>query len=184
MAAENQASCLLMASVIEKLSDAVVLLLEKGEAAGAFSQAIVTEREYDPDHALEDDIISVITVPDFATRKRESNGTYIRYVRLDVTIRKRFSQSDYKQPPAEEGIEKTAIDPYIELLEQIDNYMAHPDNQVPFAMTEAEYIEPGDKDVDREVTRKLGIHWLTEDLRTMHQFTGIVRVAYEVTEAY
>lgn len=171
-----------MASVIEKLSDAIVLLLEQGEAAGAFSKAIVTEREYDTELALEDtDIVSVIVLPTLSKRWRESNGTYCRGVRLEVIVRKRFSQSQFTDTG---GVERSAVDEYVDLLEQIENYLADPDNQVPASMTNAEYIEPGDKDTDRELTRGLGIHWLTDHLQAMHQFTGVVRVAYEVTEAY
>jgi hypothetical protein len=171
-----------MASVIEQLSNAVVLLLEQGEAAGAFSKAIATERQYDTELALEDtDVVSVIVLPTISKRWRESNGTYRRGVRLEVIVRKRFPQSEFNEAG---GVERASVDEYVDLLEQVENYLAHPDNQVPFALTNAEFIEPGDKDTDKELTRNLGVHWLTEHLQTMHQFTGVVRVAYEVTEAY
>jgi hypothetical protein len=170
-----------MASIQEQLGDAIVLLLEQGEAAGAFSKAILTERVYDTELALEDtDVVSVLVIPTFTKRWRESNGTWIRAVRLDVIVRKRFDQSSI----VEGRIERDAVDEYADLAEQIDDYLADPDNHVPFGMLNAEYIEPKDGDVDSEILKGLGVHVVTEHLKSMNQFTALVRVAYEVTEAY
>jgi hypothetical protein len=83
-----------MASKMQQVADAVVLLIEAGEAAGTFAQSIVTERIYETDLALEDtDVISVLVMPALSNRTRKSQGTWNRDVALDIIVRKRFPQS-------------------------------------------------------------------------------------------
>ena len=175
-----------MSSIAQQVADAVVAELEIGEAAGAFSRAIQTERVFDTNLELEDtSVISVLVVPMVEKRRRESGGgpdggTWIREVRLEIIVRKRYSQSDY----ADGKIEKESVDPFIELLEQIDDFLADPNQQVLTTMTTAEYIEPDQKGADREIVKGLGLYLLVDHLHKYHQFTGVVRVAYQVTQAY
>lgn len=173
-----------MASKMQLVSDAVVALLEAGEAAGSFSKAISTERQYDSELQLEDtDVISVMVVPVASNRTRKSEGTYNRDILLDVMVRKRFSQSDYNDTG---GIERELLDEYVELLEQIDDYLAKPANHVPTTYTDATYIEDDTRESDTEITRQLGIRfpWIPAHLTEWHQYTGIVRVAYSVDVSY
>lgn len=164
-----------MASIVQQLSDALVLTLEAAEAAGAFARQIVTQREYDTNLELEDtDIISVMAIPMLWKRHRESNGTWMRDVRMEILVRKRFAGD----------IEAVDLDDYFALCEDVDNYLADPDNQVLTTMTTAEYIEPDEEDADREIVNKLGVLWLPKHLNQYRQFTGIVRVAYHVTQNY
>jgi hypothetical protein len=74
-----------MAGSLKRVADAVVGLLETGEAAGTFSQAILTERRWLFLKDLEDLAgISVQVVPIGSVRERDSNTTFERYVRCDV----------------------------------------------------------------------------------------------------
>jgi hypothetical protein len=176
-----------VSSIAQQVADAVVAELELGEAGGAFARSIVTERVYDTNLELEDtSIISVLVVPMLEKRHRESGGgldggTWIRDVRLEIIVRKRYAQSDYT---TEGKIDKTSVDPFIELLEQIDDYLANPNQQVLTTMATAEYIEPDQKGADREIVKGLGLYLLVDHLHKYHQFTGVVRVAYQVTQAY
>jgi hypothetical protein len=176
-----------MSSVVEQVAAAVTAELEIGEAAGAFSRAIQTERAYDTEMELEDtNIISVLCVPMVSKRRRESGGgpnggTWIRDVRLEILVRKRYSQSDYD---ASGKIVTASIDPYVELLEQIDNYLADSEHEVLTTMPTAEYTEPTEKNVDREIVKGCGVYWFVKHLKDYHQFTGLIRVAYSVTQAY
>ena len=173
-----------MASVMQQVSDAIVALLEAGEAAGTFSKAIVTERQYDTELQLEDtDVISVQVIPVASNRTRKSEGTYNRDTSFDVMVRKRFPQTDFNEAG---GIERERLDEYVDLLEQIDNYLADPDNHVPDTYTDACYIEDDSGESDREITRDLGIRipWIPDHLTKYHQFTGVVRVAYAVATSY
>ena len=175
-----------MSSIAQQVADAVVAELELGEAAGVFSRAIQTERVYDTRMQLEDtSVISVLVVPMIEKRRRESGGgpdggTWIREIRLEIIVRKRYAQSDY----VDGKIEKQAVDPFIELLEQIDDFLADPNQQVLTTMATAEYIEPDQKGAEREIVKGLGLYLIVDHLHKFHQFTGVVRVAYQVTQAY
>ena len=169
---------------MQLVADAVVASLEAGEAAGSFAQAIVTEREYDSSMMLEDtDVISVIVVPVLSNRTRKSQGTWNRDVVLDVMVRKRFPQSDFN---ADGSVDKERLDEYVDLLEQIDDYLADPDNHNLPTYTDALYIEDDSKEADRAIVRDLGIRfpWIPQHLTEWHQYTGVVRVAYHVEVEY
>jgi hypothetical protein len=173
-----------MASKMQQVADAVVLLIEAGEAAGTFAQSIVTERIYETDLALEDtDIISVLVMPALSNRTRKSQGTWNRDVALDIIVRKRFPQSAFN---SDGKVEKESVDPYVDLLEQIDDWLAKPANHVLTSYTDAVYIEDDSKEADSMITRDLGIRfaYLPEHLTTMHQYTGVLRVAYHVEVEY
>jgi len=169
-----------MASRMQQVADALVAQLEIAEAAGSFSKSIVSERQYDTNLALEDtDIISVMVVPVRSNRTRKSRGTWNRDILLDVIVRKRFPQSDFN---ATGGIERDRLDEYVDLLEQIEDYLADPANHALDTYTDAIFIEDDSKEADSNITRELGIRfaWLPEHLTELHQYTGILRVAYHV----
>lgn len=173
-----------MASKMQQVADAVVTLLEAGEAAGQFSKSILTERQYDTRLEMEDTgTISVMVIPVRSNRTRKSQNTWNRDIVLDVMVRKRFAQSDFN---ADGGVERDRIDEYTSLLEEIDDYLADPDNQKLPAYTDALYIEDDSNEADSLITRELGIRhpWIDVHLTEWHQFTGVVRVAYHVEGTY
>jgi len=170
-----------MAGIVEQLTELLAGSLEAAEAAGVFSVAIQTTRAYDTDLQLEDtSIISVLVVPMLWRRRKESNGTWTRDTRIEILIRKRFA-GDYTT---------VDLDPYFELCENIDDYLADTANQVlspiitPSGTSLGEYIEPDETDVDRDIVKQLGVHWVPKHLLQYRQFTGVVRVAYQVPQAY
>jgi len=147
-------------AVMQQVSDAVVRILETGEAAGTFSKSILTERRWFFLKDLEDlDGISVQVVPVGSVRERESNSTWIRYVRVDVLCKKRVPQSEI-----EDGlINREWIDGHVAMLEEIDDYLAGEDTTVRDPVVGMEYIEPGDKRVPGEIIRKLGVEFYEEE---------------------
>lgn len=172
-----------MASKIQSVADALVSQIETGEAAGTFSKSIVTERAYDTTKELEDtSTISVLVVPVEADRTRKSEGTYYYDVVLDVLVRKRFASDEF----TDGKIEREAVDEYVELLEQIDDYLSLPVNHSLTTYADAVYVEDDTAESDRNITRGLGIRfpWVPEDLIIKQQYTGVLRVAYHVEVAY
>ncbi len=173
-----------MASRLQQVAEAIVLQLEAGEAANVFSKAIATERQYDTEIALEDtDIISVMAVPVRSNRTRKSTGTWNRDCVFDVMVRKRFAQSDYN---AAGGVDREQIDEYVALLEEIDDYLATPAQHQLTAYPDAIYLEDDTHEADSTLTRDLGIvwPWIPRHLHEWHQYTGVVRVAYQVEVDY
>ncbi len=172
-----------MASRMQQVCDAVVVLLEAGESAGQFTKPIVTERQYDTVLQLEDtDTISVLVVPVRSEPNRITEGTYGDDIVIDVLVRKRFAQTDYN---SEGLVDKILIDEYVDLLEQIQGYMMDPDNHQLDTYTDAVLQEFDSGELDRN-ERDLGIRfaWIPKHLAEWHQYTGVVRVCYRVEVAY
>ena len=169
-----------MAGSLKRVADAVVGLLETGEAAGTFSKAILTERRWLFLKDLEDlDGISVQVVPIGSMRERQSNTTFERYVRCDVLCKRRVPQSEI----SDSGIGREWIDDHVAILEEIDDYLGDDGTATRDPETGLEYVEPGDKRVPREILSKLGIEFFEEAL-IENMFFGVVRVAYRVQGAY
>ena len=176
----DQASKRLMASSTESVCNAVVALIESGEAQGKFARSIVTERKYDTSLQMEDtDTISVLVIPAGSTRTRISQATWNRDIAVDVVVRKRFASTSFNDAGL---IETEDIDPYIELLEQIDDWLAKRDNAILPTFKQAVYIEDDTRLSESSIVRPLGIRYPyhPDHLRDFHQYTGIVRVAYAV----
>lgn len=167
-----------MSSKSQDIAAALIVKLEAGEAAGLFSRKIKTTREWTPLLALEDiEEISVQCVPVGSVRKRESNGTWTRDVRVDIVCQKKTPGTQI-----EDGYVDVAwIDDHVSMLEEIDDYLADPNNAD--LTDEAYYLEPGRKDVDKAISSKLGVDWSPQAL-TENRFYGVVTVAYRVTETY
>lgn len=169
-----------MASRLQQVAAAVVALIEQGEAQGVFAHSITTERKYDTNLQLEDtDVISVQVIPAISNRTRLSQNTWNRDIALDVMVRKRFSSTSFDTDGL---IEKEDVDTYVELLEQIDDWLAVRSNSPLPAYELATYIEDDTKEADNNIVRELGIRfpYLPDHLRELHQYTGILRVAYHV----
>jgi hypothetical protein len=164
-------------SSMQDISEALVTLLETGEAAGTFSRSILTVRSWAPLEDLEDlTEISVQAIPVGTVRKRESNGTWLREIRVDVLVRKKTPGSEI----TDGVVNQDWIDSHVALMEEIDDYLADQDN---CDLTDtAVYIEPGDREAESSIKSRLGVEWYPEQL-VNNRFFGVVRVAYRVTEA-
>lgn len=173
-----------MASKIQSVADALVSQIETGEAAGTFSKSIVTESRFDTALEMEDtETVSVLVVPMGSNLTRKSEGTFNRDCILEVMVRKRFASSDFDTSGR---VPKELVDEYVELLEQIDEYLADPDNHKLTTYPEAVYIEDDSNEADRNLVRELGITvpWEKEHLQLWQQYTGVLRVGYHVEGAY
>ena len=169
-----------MAEALKRVADAVVGLLETGEAAGTFSQAILTVRRWLFLKNLEDLAgISVQVVPIGSVRERDSNTTFERYVRCDVLCKKQVPQTVI----SDSGIERDWIDAHVAILEEIDDYLGDDGTATRDPADDIEYVEPGDKRAPREILSKLGIEFFEEAL-IENLFFGVVRVAYRVRGSY
>jgi hypothetical protein len=169
-----------VASRLQQVAAAVVALIEQGEAQSVFAHSITTERKYDTNLQLEDtDVISVQVIPAISNRTRLSYNTWNRDIALDVMVRKRFPASSFDSDGL---IAKEEVDVYVELLEQIDDWLAVRANSPLPAYDQATYIEDDTKEADNSIVRELGIRfpYIPEHLRELHQYTGILRVAYHV----
>ena len=168
------------ASRSQQICEALVDLLDVADAAEEFYETVGAERVYTTLTGLTDVGDSVVTMvaPQMTKRARNSNGTYGRYVVVDILVRIHLTNAI--------AADTTTMDNRAWLLEQIDNYLAA-DANADLTLTggvTAEYIEPTDKRADSDIRDGLGVLWDSSDLLEKRQVTGLVRVAYWVDEDY
>ena len=164
---------------VQEICQAVVDLLDAADQAEVFTEPLGAVRTYMTVAEIEDfSTVNVLVAPSHSSRKRTSNGTYRRDVVVEILVRKRFSE--------DVDDDLTNADATVSLIEEIDDYLAHPDHQdlmLPDGVL-AVYVEPGDKRADSEITNGLGAYWHWEHITTLRQVTGTVRVAYHTDEDY
>lgn len=165
---------------VQQVCEALVLLLDAADAADEFYETINAKRVYTTLRSLPDvgDSIVTLVAPQMTKRARNSNGTYGRYVVVDILVRVHL--------PSDIADDITASDNRLYLLERIDNYLAAEANcdlSLPNSVI-AEYIEPTDNRADSDIRDGLGVLWDPDDLDDKRQVTGLVRVAYWVDEDY
>ena len=164
---------------VKQICQAVADLLATADVAGVFTESLGAARAYMTAAEVEDlSSIDVLVVPSHSSRKRTSNGTYRRDVVVEILVRKRFTE--------DVGDDLTNADATVSLIEEIDDYLADPENHdltLPDGVL-AVYVEPGDKRADSEITNGLGAYWHWEHVTTLRQVTGTVRVAYHTDEDY
>jgi hypothetical protein len=164
-----------MAARICAVGDAIVALLEAGEAAGAFAVAIQTERVWDSRQALEDlSVVSVLVIPVRCKYSPEAEETYDDEMVFDIIVRKKFGPSQI----TDGDVDRQYIDQYVELLETIQEYLAYPTRRRLTNYQQACWIGPR----DTGATRDLGIvaPVSQDDLVNLKQYTGQLRVMYSV----
>ena len=165
---------------VQQICEALVLLLDAADADDEFYDTLGAKRVYTTLTSLADvgDSIVALVAPQMTKRARNSNGTYGRYVVVDIFVRVHLT-SDATD-------DTLAMDNRAYLLERIDNYLAAAANS-DLTLTDsvtAEYVEPTDKRADSDIRDGLGVLWDSEDLLEKRQITGLVRVAYWVDEDY
>lgn len=169
-----------VAGRVQQICDALVSLLAIADTAGAFARTLGTDRAYTTDLTLQAPVgtLNVLAVPAFTQRRRTSNGTYRRDVVVEILIRTHLD--------ADSDIDQATTDAGMYLIEQIDDYLADPDNgtlTLPDGVL-AIYVEPTDMRAEADVRADAGAMWMREHLTHLRQVTGLVRVAYHVDVAY
>ena len=165
---------------VQQICEALVALLDAADLAGAFYETLGVERVYSTLSGLQDvgNAVVAVVAPQLTKRTRDSNGTYGRYVVIDILVRVHLT--------SDSSSDRATMDHRAYLLEQIDNYLASPTNSeltLPGSVI-AEYIEPTDTRADSDIRDGLGVLWDSDMLDTDRQVTGLVRVAYWVDEEY
>ncbi len=165
---------------VQQICEALVLLLDVADKAGEFLETIGAKRVYTTLTGLHDvgDSLVTMVAPMMTKRVRNSNGTYARYVVVDILIRVHLTN--------DATLDKATMDNRAYLLERIDNYLAAKENSdlaLPSSVI-AEYVEPIDERADSDIRDGLGVLWDSSDLLEKRQVTGLVRVAYWVDEDY
>ena len=173
-------SVTVVASRVQQICEALVLLLDVADAANEFLETIGAKRVYATLTGLHEVGDSVVTLvaPQMMKRARNSNGTYGRYVVIDILVRVHLTSDVRDDLPT--------MDNRVYLAELIDNYLAaeaNSDLTLPNSVI-AEYVEPTDNRADPDIRDGLGVLWDSEDLREKRQQTVLVRVAYWVDEEY
>ncbi len=165
---------------VQQICEALVLLLDVADAADEFRETIGAKRVYTTLAGLHEvgDTVVTMVAPVMTKRARDSNGTYGRYVVVDILVRVHLT-NDVRDDLA-------TMDNRVYLAELIDNYLAAEANS-SLTLTggvTAEYIEPTDERVDKDIKEGLGVLWDSADLLEKRQQTVLVRVAYVVDEDY
>ena len=164
---------------VQQICEALVALLGTGDDAEAFYETLGATRAYTTLNDLSEvgDSVNVIVAPQFTKRARDSNGTYCRYVVIDILVRIHLTN--------DASADRATMDNRVYLLEQIDDYLAAESNSdLTLADVTAEYVEPTDQRADDDIREGLGVLWDRYDLLDKRQVTGLVRVAYRVDESY
>lgn len=169
-----------VAGRVQQVCEALKLLLDAADEAAAFYETIGATRAYTTlaDVTEVADTVVALIAPQLTQRARDSNGSYGRYVVIDILLRIHLT--------GDASVDRTTMDNRVYLIEQIDNYLAAeancdltlPDGKI------AEYVEPTDKRADSDIRDGLGVLWESDDLLDKRQVTGLVRVAYWVDEDY
>ena len=155
-----------MASILATVADAVAAELNLDPLTN-FGRMFCAERSYAHwDMQLEDaDTLHVDVVPVGIRRSElEDRGHLNRTCDFDVGVRQRFGGRDH-----EGRFQNTDIDGLVELMEGVLDFLASNNGRRLSTYTDASWIEE-----DARVT------YFPEHLRTLSQFTGILRVSYEV----
>ncbi|KKK85688.1 hypothetical protein LCGC14_2770770 [marine sediment metagenome] len=168
---------------VQQICEALVLLLDVADAADEFKETIGAKRVYTTLTGLHEvgDTVVTMVAPVMTKRARDSNGTYGRYVVVEILVRVHLT-NDVRDDLA-------TMDNRVYLAELIDNYLAAEANSdltlvVGANEKTAEYIEPTDKRADKDIRDDLGVLWDSADLVEKRQQTVLVRVAYWVDEDY
>ncbi len=168
------------ASRMQQIAEALVLLLDVADAANEFLETIGAERVYTTLTGLHEVGDSVVTLvaPTITRRMRNSNGTYSRFVVVDILVRVHLTNDVRDDLPT--------MDNRVYLAELIDNYLAAVANSeltLPNSVI-GQYIEPTDERIPSDIRDGLGVLWDSDDLLEKRQQTVLVRVAYWVDEDY
>lgn len=165
---------------VQQICEALILLLDVADAADEFREPVGARRVYTTLRDLSEvgESLRTDVVPQMTKRARNTQGTFGRYVVIDILVRAHLT-SDVRD-------DLSTMDNRLYLAELVDNYLAaeaNSDLTLTGGVT-AEYIEPTDKRADSDIRDGLGVIWDSGDLLEKRQQTVLVRVAYWVDEDY
>lgn len=150
-----------MSSILHDIADAVKDLLD----AATLSKAFDVRLAYDTELQLEDlDTLSVDLVAAGLTVSSESRSSLEYNAVLDIAVRYRFGVAEQE---TDGSIAVEEIAEYLELLEEIGEHLADPDNRQLATTTPATWI-----------SNEIRFPWVPEHLRNNRQYTGILRATY------
>lgn len=135
------------------------------------SKAFAASVEYDSELSLEDlDTLAVTVVPAGITQEPMARGSVGYNVQIDIAVRYRFGVTD--QDSGTQAVDIGVIGEYGQLLEEIAECVAKPENRVlqttpPASLQRNEIRAP----------------WVPQHLHENRQFTAIVRATYFVNKA-
>jgi hypothetical protein len=164
----------------QQVCEALIALLDAADRDEVFNEKIRARRVYPVlgDLGQVGEWVDVVIASPMTKRVRNSNGTYGRYVVVDIVVRAHLA--------ADAAEDMATMDSRDYLLEQIENYLASPDNHDLTLPNDklAQYVELTDTRADGDIRNDLGVLWDIDMLETHRQITGLVRVAYWVDEDY
>lgn len=160
-----------MPAVLVDVADAVKEELK----LGTFACEIFPERSYaDWEMRLEDIDKTQVDVVPVGVRRTELDArqTLLYLCDVDVGVRRRFSGDDTDDYTGR--VELSEVDTLVLLVEQLHEYMTDADNN---GRRLTEYTSAVWQECD------IRSSFVRDHLREMRQFTGIIRVSYEVSKS-
>ncbi len=153
-----------MSSLMHTVADGVRAAL----AAGSFSLAVTPALNYETEMLLEGlTSLRCDVVPAAAQFESEDRGSARYTFGIDVGLRKKFAAADAGTGGV---VSQTAIAALIELLEEMNEYLANSANR-RFSGTYADAVWQGSE---------IRYLWIPAHLRQNHQYTGVFRATYLV----
>ena len=145
---------------------AVKTLIENG----TFSVSFDTYQSYDTELLLEDaDSVRVDVVAGGMSCVSDSRVSLAYECDVDIALRYRFGVA--ATVAADGSIDIDDIEDYLDVLEEIGEYLADPDNRSLATKTSATWLR-----------NTILMPWVPEHLRTNRQYTGILRATYRVAK--
>lgn len=153
-------------STLHDTADAVKTLLDGATLSKAFDPRFV----YDTNLPLEDaDQLHVDIVAAGLACTADSRVSLRYEVAIDIAVRYRFGTIE--QDAVDGSIAVDEIKPYADLLEEIGELLADPDNR-----------KLTDQTVATWVGNEIRFPWVPDHLRQNRQYTGIIRATYLVAK--
>ena len=165
-----------MAAAAVRLADAVVARLLQAESENALSiaEAITIERSYADwdlaldasDSGLRIDVVAVSIGLEFTKTAR---GKHSYTIPVDIAVRRKFTADE--DNPRTGRIPNSMVDPLVELVEEIYNLF-----------DKIEHL-PDYESAAPTGNISISANPFAKHLREIRQFTGVVRVAFQINES-
>jgi len=148
-------------------ADAVKELID----AGAYSKDFDIELAYDTELLLEDaGTLQVIVVAAGLEVSVDSRYSLAYECSIDIAVRYRFGTDETDD---DGKVNHNEVEAYLNLLEEIGEHLADPDNRVPSRKTLASWIG-----------NDIRMPYVPDHIRNQRQYTGILRARYRVDKEY
>lgn len=163
-----------MASRIRETAAAIVAKLEAGRDANAFTFDADIDYGYQANwklEALERTKLNVLVLPVRSTLRQTSRAEcFDDEITFDVIARKKFADVEI-----DDGLIRRAdIEKCLDTLEEMNDYLADPDNQ---SLTTTNYTALW---LSAGPDMGVRVPWDAKHLNEWHQYTGVLRVMYRI----